>query len=396
MSTSHSEHQQRQTNDPMAGDPDETEDSIHLLDLVFPLAQRWRMLLVVPSLAAFVAGMWAFLVEPTFTARTTFLPPQQQQSAGAAALASLGTLAGLAGASGIRTPADQLVSLLQSNAVRDPIIDGMGLMAHYEVEYRTDARRQLDREVRISVGKRDGLVTIEADGRTPEQAAELANRHVVELRRVTGELALSEAQQRRAFFEIHVRQTHERLMKAQAALESSGVTAGALRAEPRVMADSYGAIRAQITAAEVRLAALKRNLADRAPEVLQQVSTLTALREQLARIEAVSPAPSNEGYLGRFREFKYQEALFELFARQYELARVDESKEGALIQVVDAATPPERRSRPRRAVLVVSTWGLTLLLTSVTLMTWGAFARTLREPSNAARWSQLRRSIGLQ
>lgn len=386
-----------------AGDPGvhpaggaEGSDKLHLLDLMLPLARRWRTLVTAPLVAALVAGVWSFLTTPTYTARTTFLPPQQQQSAGAAALASLGSLAGLAGAASMRTPADQFVALLQSNAVRDPIIDAMGLMADYEVKYRAEARTRLDRSVRIGIGKRDGLITIEADGNSPSQAAELANRHVDELRRLTGQLALSEAQQRRVFFESQMRRTHEQLTKAQAALESSGVSAGALRAEPRAMAESYAAVRAQVSATEVRLAALRRNLADSAPEVLQLQSTLSALRVHLARLEASNPTGGNADYIGRYREFKYQETLFELFARQYELARVDESKEGLLIQVVDAATPPERRSRPRRAVVVASAWGGALLVTAMLILLGDAMGRSLREPASLARWGQLQQSLRRQ
>lgn len=369
------------------------DDEVHLLDLLLPLAKHWRLLILIPFLTAVIAGAWTLFADPTFTSRTTFLPPQQQQSAGAAALASLGSLAGLAGAASIRTPADQFVTLLQSNAVRDPIIDRLDLMTVYGSKYRADARRRLDRSVRITVGKRDGLITIEADASTPSQAAELANRHVEELRRLTGELALSEAQQRRTFFEAQMRQTQAQLIKAQTALESSGVNAGALKAEPRAMAESYASIRAQVTAAEVRLAVLRRSLTDTSTEVLQQLSTLGALRGQLMRVESSNPVPNNENYIGRFREFKYQETLFELFARQYELARVDESKEGALIQVVDAATPPERRSKPRRAMVVGAATGAALLITAALLVLLSIVGRSLREPANAARLEHLKRSL---
>ncbi|WP_325345792.1 GNVR domain-containing protein [Xylophilus sp.] len=68
---------------------------------------------------------------------------------------------------------------------------------------------------------------------------------------------------------------------------------------------------------------------------------------------SLRPAAGGNDYIAKFREFKYQETLFDLFARQFEVAKVDESKEGAVIQTVDAATPPERKSKPRKAVIAI-------------------------------------------
>jgi uncharacterized protein involved in exopolysaccharide biosynthesis len=89
---------------------------------------------------------------------------------------------------------------------------------------------------------------------------------------------------------------------------------------------------------------------------------LSALRSQLAKLEQAGDAAGGPDYVGKYREFKYQETLFELFARQYELARVDESREGALIQVVDVAAPPEKKSKPKRAITAAATMVATLVL----------------------------------
>ena len=58
------------------------------------------------------------------------------------------------------------------------------------------------------------------------------------------------------------------------------------------------------------------------------------------------------------REVKYNEALFEALAKQFELARVEEAREAPLVQVLDRAVPPERKSAPKRAqIVVLSTLG---------------------------------------
>jgi uncharacterized protein involved in exopolysaccharide biosynthesis len=311
----------------------------------------------------------SFVIPPTFTARTMFLPPQQAQSAAAAsALASLGALSGLAGGlSGIKSTGDQYVSLLQSVNVQDRLIDQFKLMAEYDVKYRYQARKALTENTRISLGKKDGLITVEADAYSPELAADLANAHVSELRRLTGELALTEAQQRRTFFEGELKRTRQQLAQAQSALQRSGFNPGALKTEPKAAAEAYAKVKAQATAAEVKLLTLRRALAESAPEIQEQTALLSALQIQLSRLEAANAEASNDtGYIGRYREYKYQESLFELFSKQYELARLDESRDSALIQVVDKATPPEIKSRPKRAFIAI----VATLLSGLALAIW--------------------------
>jgi uncharacterized protein involved in exopolysaccharide biosynthesis len=323
------------------------------LDVLVALARSWRLLILGPLLVAMFAAAISFAVRPVYTARTLFLPPQQQQSAAASALASLGALGGLASATaGLKTPADQYVALLHSVTVRDRLIDEFELLKVYGNEFRIDARRKLNGNVRITIGKKDGLITVEVDDTSPERAAALANRHVDELRRLTSQLALSEAQERRSFFEQQLQQTRDRLTRAQQAVQASGFNPGALRAEPRAAAERYARLQAELTSSEVRLQALRRTLTDNSPEVQRQTSIVSSLRGELSRQETSLQTGQGSDYVGKYREFKYQETLFELFSRQYELARLDEAKEGALIQVVDAAAPPERRSWPRRTVLV--------------------------------------------
>ena len=328
---------------------DVQDDTVSLLDLALPLIAHWK-LLILGSLAMGLAALGiAFVITPTFTARTTFLPPQQQQSGLASALASLGGLAGLAGAAGgIKSPADQYVALMQSVSATDRLIQQFDLMQVYEAKYRFEARKALEQNTRIAIGKKDGLISIEVDDKSPQRAAEMANAYVEELRRLTSELAVSEAQQRRMFFEQQLAQTKERLAKAQVALEESGIGQGALKVEPKSAAESYARLRAQATAAEVKLQTLRRMLAENTPEVMQQQAALSALREQVARAEQQNQAKGGSDYVDKYREFKYQEALFDIFVKQFELAKVDESREGALIQVVDVAQPPELRSGPRR------------------------------------------------
>jgi uncharacterized protein involved in exopolysaccharide biosynthesis len=346
-----------------------------LLDIVLPLAHHWKPWILGSLLVGLAALGISFAMTPIYTSRTVFLPPQQQQSAAAAAIAQLGALSGLGAGGGLKSPADQYVALLQSNAVADRLIDEFKLMQVYGRKYRFQTRDALAGNVRITLGKKDGLISIEADDEDPQRAADIANRHVDELRRLTGQLALTEAQQRRVFFEAQLKLTRDRLTLAQQALQASGFSQGALRADARASAEGYARLRAELTSNEVRLQTLRRSLSDTAPEVQQAMSGLAALRSQLAKLEDAADPAGSPDYVGKYREFKYQETLFDLFARQYELARVDESREGAMIQVVDEAKPAEYKSRPKRALIAAAATVASLLLIGAWLVARDAWRR---------------------
>ena len=336
------------------------EDEIDFAALFVPL-WRGKLKLAGAAILAGIAGYGAsWLVPPNFTSTATFLPPQQQQSVAASALATLGVLSGLGGA-GTKNPAEEYVALMQSVTVSDRMIDRFKLTAEYDTKYRQNTRKALAKHTEFTIGKKDGLINVSVTDKDKQVAADMANQYVEELRRMTSVLAVSEAQQRRVFFEKQMQDTQAKLITAQTALQLSGFGPGALRAEPQAAAEQYAQLRAQATGAEVKLQALRTALSESAPEVRQQAAQLDALRSKLAVIESsTKPDPTAPDYVTKYREFKYQETLFDLMSKQYEIARVDEAREGALIQVVDPALPAELKSSPRRSIytLVAAVLGL--------------------------------------
>ena len=342
------------------------DDEISLLDLLQVVADNLRLLVLGPLLAGLLALGFAFTIPPTFTATTKFMPPQQQQSGAAAMLSSLGALGGLAGAaSGLKNPADQYVAFLKSRTVQDALIDRFKLTERYEAKFKEDARAALTASAQIASGK-DGLITIDVSEKDPQFAAQLANAYVDELGTLLKRLALTEAQQRRVFFEKQLTNAKDNLVKSEQALKSSGVNSSALKANPGSAVEGLARLKASITAQEIKLASMRGYLTESAPDFKQAQTEMSALRGQLARAAREEPASSGDSdYIAKFRDFKYHETLFELFAKQYEMARIDESREGAVIQVVDAAQPPERKSKPKKALIAMMTTlavGFALLL----------------------------------
>jgi tyrosine-protein kinase Etk/Wzc len=342
------------------------DDEISLLDLLQVIVDNLRLLVLGPLACGLAALGISFAIPPTYTAKTQFLPPQQQQSAAASMLASLGALGGVAGAvTGIKSPSDQYIAFMKSVSVQDALIDRLELIEKYEVKLKTDARQALLGTVRIASGK-DGLISVEVDDKDPQFAADLANAHVEELRNLLGRLAVTEAQQRRMFFEKQIQITKDNLSKADVALKSSGINSSVLKSSPTSAVEAVARLKAGISVQEVKIGSMRNYLTENAPEFKQALNELASLRTQLSKAEQEEPvAKDASDYVARYREFKYQETMFELFARQFELAKVDESREGAVIQVLDVAQPPERKAKPKKlltAVIACLASGFVLLL----------------------------------
>ena len=371
------------------------DDEISLLDLLQVVADNLRLLVLGPIAAGLLALAYSFTITPTFTATTKFMPPQQQQSSAASLLAGLGALGGLAGAAGIKNPADQYVAFLKSNSVQDALIDRFKLMDRLDTKSREAARRALGGSVEITNGK-DGLISINASDQDPTLAAQLANAHVEEFGKLLSRLAVTEAQQRRLFFEKQIAIAKDNLVKAEKALASSGISSSVLKSTGASVL-AVAQLKGQIAAQEIKLATMRGYLTDFAPDFKQAQTELSALRAQLTRAEKTEPtlglASGDSDYIAKLREFKYFETLFELFTKQYEVARIDESREGAVVQVLDTAQPPENKSKPKKAQIVI----ITSLLTGFGLLMFILFRQVLRvagtTPETAEKISRLRQAI---
>jgi len=385
-----------------AHDSDDAE--ISLLDLLQVVADNLRLLLGGSLLAGVLALAWAFTITPTFTAATTFMPPQQQTSGAASLLQSLGSLGGLAGAAGgLKNPTDQYVAFVKSRSVQDVLIDRFDLTARYEQKYRQNTAKDLDAHARVKAGK-DGLITVEVDDRDPQFAATLANAHVEELGKLLSRLAVTEAQQRRLFFEKQLAAAKEKLIKAELALRSTGVAASVLKSSPAAAVEGVAKLKAGIAAQEIKLASMRGYLAETAFEFKQAQFELSAMRAQMAKLEAGDSVPvrSDAGgdYITKYREFKYFETLFELFSKQYEIARVDESREGAVIQVLDVAVPPELKSKPQKALIALMAWAATGFALLLFVFIRQALRSSGADPATAEKLQALRaaccRALGLR
>lgn len=371
------------------------DDEISLLDILQVVADNIKLLIIGPLLVGVLALGGSFLMSPTYTAVTQFLPPQQQQSAAASMLASLGSLGGLAGAaSGIKNPADQYVAFLKSQTLQSALVDEFKLMDYYESTLKADALASLNANTRVNAGK-DGLIKIEFDDKNPEFSAKVANAYVEQLRLLLGRLVVTEAQNRRIFFEKQLQEAKRNMIAAEQALQSGGVDARSLKMKPEAAIEGLAKLQAQVAAQEVKVASMRGYLTEQAPEFKQAIIELSALRAQLSRIEGNknTSVQNDDGYVARFREFKYHETLFDLFAKQYELAKIDEAREGAVIQVLDVAVTPEKKSKPKKALIAVMATLATVFVLLIFVFVRQSLRNASQDLETAAKLSRIRQSL---
>lgn len=369
------------------------DDGIELLDILQTLAENARLLIYGPLIVGLVALGVSFLLKPHYIATTSIMTPQQKQGAAGAALAQLSALTGMMGSAGPSSSAGMYIGLLKSRTIADRLIDRFGLMKLPEVKIREDAREVLARVTQISVGK-DGLITINVISSTPRLSAATANAYVEELASLTSRLAVTEAQQRRRFLDKEVAKAKENLAKAEIALGGAGVSENTLKFNPATMGQGIATLKAQVMAKELQLSSMRGYLTENSLSFRQAQQELAALRAQLGKYENSQPTGDHAEYIGRYRDYKYNEVLFEQLSKQYEMAKFDEASEGAVIQVVDVAVPPERNERMAKALVAL----LAALAAGFMLLAFVFIRRALQNssqnPESAAKLAAIREGFG--
>jgi tyrosine-protein kinase Etk/Wzc len=353
----------------------------------------------------------AMLLPTQFTAETRILPPQQNQSAATALVTSLvgglGPLGSLATKDlGLKSPNDLYVGLLKARPVADALIRRFDLMKRYGAKDMTAARIRLASQTDVHEEK-DSMISISVQNRDKKLATLMANAYVEELRNLSKGLALTEASQRRLFYEEQLKQAKEDLSAAEVGLQQAQTKSGMIQldAQAKVIIETIGNLRARIAAKRVELQALRSFATSQNAQVGIAESELAGMESELRRMERQSGGADNFDlslknvpqagleYVRAYREVKYRETLFEILAKQYEIARLDEARDAIVIQVVAPAIEPDRKSFPPRTVITVLSAFAGLFLGCLLVMISQWKTEVEANPARASRLRALREAI---
>jgi len=393
----------------------EAESEINLLDVLTALGQEKLTVIVVTLLAAISGVVISLITPPTYVAQTSIMPAQQ--TVGASALAGLSGLPGLAGLSGmsggVKSSDQMYIAFMRSQSVQTALIDQLKLKERYGSKNLEEARMSLTNRVIISSDKSSGLLVIQAEDGDAEFAALLANQQVHELNVILSRLAITEAQQRRLYYEQQVAKTQQNLpvleIRLKEAQKKSGVEVASL------LSDS-SSLPAQIAAKELQLQILSRFATAQNPEIKRLSTEISALRSQLSRYELAhanaqtqakgsnktnttgnvkATSPFQQEAAQAYNTLKIQETLLDGFVRQLEVAKIDEAKEGSGVQVLDVARAPEIRAQPQRRKMVKAYTIIGLVIGLVLALLKALLRHAQSTPEGAQRLSDLRRAWGL-
>lgn len=338
-----------------------------LLDLFLVFAANKKKVIGIPLVVSILVAGLTLLIDNTYVATTKILPPQNQSSA-SALLGQLGAIGAISGgSSALKNPNDIYIGILNSRTIADNMVDRFKLLDVYEVKKRSDARGALSKLTFVTNGK-DGMISVDVEDKDPKRAAEMANAYVDELKKLNVSLAITEASQRRMLFEKQLLQVKKNLADAEVDLKTAQEKSGVIQLTGQAEAVIKGAaeVKAQIAAKEIALRTMQTFTTVNNPDYIRERESLLGLQAQLKKLEVGANVGNGDislstrsvpeaglEYVRKVRNVKYYEAIFEVIAKQYEIAKIDEAKEGATIQVLDPAIEPDRKSGPRRGLLIL-------------------------------------------
>jgi len=346
------------------------EEEVDAMALLRVLSGKARKILGVTAASAVIALIVSLLLPVYYRAETKILPPQEKgNNLAAQLLGQAGGLISLAmgGAVGVKSQGELFVEMTKSRTILDHMVDRFELMKRYDEKYRQDARKRLLELLTVREERKSGIITLTVEDRDPKRASDMANAFIEELKSLAGALALSEAAQRRLFFEEQVAQAKKALSQSEDEIKAFQQRTGMFQidAQARAIIEGIARLHAAIAAKEVEAKVLSSFATAQNPDVQRVEEEIEALRAQLAKTESSKgagfdpimpsgrvPALGTE-YLRKLRQLKYNETLFELLSKQYELAKLEEARDAVVIQVIDRAVQPEKKFRPKRALIVI-------------------------------------------
>ena len=325
------------------------EDEINLLDF-------WRVLIKYKKLIASIVG-FAFIASVVIS----FLLPKIYASTARVFVQERE-----------RSIVTQWVGFLQSQNLRDAIIEKFDLRALYKAETIEDVRTLLGSNVSIKKSQ-DGIVTITVEDKVPERAAQMSNAFIEELGKFNREVVMSSGRRMRIFVEKRLDEAQVKLTETEESLKDFQEKNKVIKMDDwsKAIINAIGMAKGQLKAKEVELQTMLPFTTPNNPQVEMLRAEVKALRRRLKELEEGNKVKTSGSeqqeisiptskipdlglrYARLLRDFRIQDTVFELLTEQYEMARIQEARDSPTVQVLDYGKVPEKRSKPNRKRIVI-------------------------------------------
>jgi uncharacterized protein involved in exopolysaccharide biosynthesis len=343
------------------------------------IAIKWRKLIVLNLIVVLATAVIISLVLPKwYTSQISLLPPENQgmDSFSVMSMISSDLPSNFSKLTNFKTAADLYVAIIKSRNVREGVIRKMDLIQVYKAINIEEALEKLN-DLTFVDRSEEQIISIKVTDRSAIRAAQIAQTYVEELDRVNRMSRVTTARQTREFIEKRLAETHEELIRTAENLRDFQKQHKAISVEEQTKAviETAAQLRAQIALTEMRLNIIRQSFQETHSQVKMLKSELEEMNQQLEKVETGAQLDHND-YLLPFsaipelgmqlaflvKDLETQKAIYKLLVQQYEQSKIQEARDTPTIQVLDKAVPPLKKSRPKRALIVLISGLLSILM----------------------------------
>lgn len=363
--------------------------------LIEVLARRRTLIVTFVTVATMIALAVAFLMPKSYRATALLLPPKNATLpvSGFARISEFASVTEGLQLPILVTPTDVYTRMLSSRAVTNVVIDKFDLQTRFEARTRDETYLTL-MDMTEFLATDEGLLEISFEDRDPQVAANVTNAFVDELDRVSRGIALDRVRQSKGFVEERLAQVQVALDSARTAFEQFQLDSRAIDFDEQITLALEQATELKIRLAEIDIELQIRStrLGDENAELVELRQRRKAIRDRLDELELRNPdnsffslpiaaIPSLRGqYETLYSKVRINEALYRLLLEQYEQIKIQQNEDVPTLSVLDRAQVPEIRSKPRRALIVVGTFGCAVIF-AILLAALLEYFRRVRETS---------------
>ena len=362
--------------------------------LLDTLARRSRFIILFVGLATLSAIIISLMLPKWYRATATLLPPKQVT----VPVGGLGEFAeAVSVTSGLNLPvlvtaSDVYARMLKSRTIAEQIIKRFKLNDRYDIYNFDEAYEALMNNADFRVTA-EGLLSVSAEDKDAQMAADITNAFVEELDRVNREIASQRAKHNRDFVAERLQQVKTELDSARSAFEQFQTKNRTVDFDQQTKMSTERAIDLKIKLAEtdLELELTGQELSPDNPKIVELKRKRKIIIDQMDRLEnqnpdnsyfsvPISKIPSLRGkYEMLYSQVRVNEALYELLLGQMEQAKIQVSENSPTISVLDPARVPSLRSRPQRTLIVVATLAFSLVVAVFGSATADYFARMRKQ-----------------
>ncbi|HOK57175.1 MAG TPA: hypothetical protein PKV21_01385 [bacterium] len=301
--------------------------------------KRHIILLILTYIAVINLTVLFYLITPKYYRATSTIlqPPESEVSLSSSQTAKFSKEP----LSLIRTNTELFFSILNSRRMKDDIIEKFNLKKHYGVSNDDEAIEILNERTNIFLTK-DKVIQIDVIDRDPKIAAGIANFYTENLDYLIKELTITTAKQNRIFIEKRLKETTELIEELEKRLTTiQNTNKLVIDQDLTQISQTGGKLMEQLINKQLELEKERQILDDKDPKIIMLKNEIKEIQSSLAKLLG-----SQDELTRILRELKVQESLYNFLTSKMEEAKIEETRDTPVVQILDKAKVPYKVYKP--------------------------------------------------